>query len=311
MKLLAIVRAYWNEVAEPELRAAFPALFFRLAAGLVGDGSECFRYDDLYSRDHDWGVDFFLWVDERDRDSIPDLVRWRRELFARRPPAYIPRPSRYGNQARVMTVGEFYQGLIGYPGVPGDVLQWRNAPEENYAMAVNGAVFWDGGGTFSAVRAGLQAYYPEDLRRKKIAARCMAAAQTGQYNFQRAALRKDWVTVRIVLARFAQEAMRLIYHLNRVYCPYYKWAWRGLGELPILGVQGAGLLMELAGIGGLDFNARQRQQEIIDRLCALLAEELRHQGLSDCQDWFLAGHAEAVQRTIWNRALRRLPLQSE
>ena len=311
MKALELTRAYWEETARPELEGAFPQLFPRLAAGLVGNGSECFGYDDELSADHDWGVDFFLWVTPEDRQAIPELRRWKQELFARCPPKHPRQRSAYGGRVDVMEVGEFYRSLIGSPGVPGEVLEWRRAPEEQYAMAVNGAVFWDGAGEFSAVREGLLAYYPEDLRRKKIAARCMAIAQTGQYNFKRMACREDWVTVRTILAKFTQEAMGLTYHLNRVYRPYYKWTWRRLGQLPILGEEVSRGLLELAEIGGLDEQSRARQQQIIDRLCALLADELRRQGLSTSRDWFLASHGQAVQDTIGHELLRRLPAQYE
>lgn len=311
MGALALTRAYWEAVARPELEAAFPELFPRLAAGLAGNGSECFGYDDAQSRDHDWGVDFFLWVRQEDAGSIPALRQWKRELMARRPPEPARTRSSYGGAVGVMETGEFYRSLIGCPGVPKELSEWRRAPEENLALAVNGAVFWDGAGEFSAVRRDLLAYYPEDLRRKKIAARCMAIAQTGQYNFARTARREDWVTVRTVLAKFTQEAMGLTYHLNRVFRPYYKWTWRRLGELPILGRETAGLLLELAGRGGLDQAEQAAQQACIDRLCALLAEELRRQGLSDCRDWFFAGHGEAVQRTIQHELLRALPPQYE
>lgn len=311
MRLLPQARAYWKETAEPDLRQKFPRLFPRIAAGLVGNGSECFGYDDRYSQDHDWGIDFFLWVEEADRESIPELSRWKEALFVHSPPPVLRRPSPYGIPPEIMTVGDFYRSLIGCAGVPETIRQWRLAPEVYYAMATNGAVFWDGSGHFSAVRSGLQAYYPEDLRRKKIAARCMALAQTGQYNLSRTVDREDWVTVRIILAEFSREAMGLVYHLNRVYRPYYKWMWRGLTDLPILGMQCAALLRDLARTEGLDTEACRYRQEIINRLCRLLVLELRRQGLSAKQDWFLAEHGRAVQQTIWDRTLRRMPPQFE
>ena len=304
---LELSRAYWEQVAAPELQAAFPALFPRVAAGLVGNGSECFGYDDELSRDHDWGVDFFLWVLEEDRASIPALSQWKQALMSRRPPEFPRVRSRYGGSVDVMTVGGFYRSLIGTPGIPEDMLQWRQAPEGNFAMAVNGAVFQDPPGQFSAVRRGLLDYYPEDLRRKKIAARCMALAQTGQYNFTRIARRKDWVTSQIVLTKFTHEAMGLAYHLNRVFRPYYKWTWRRLGELPILGRETANLLLELAQIQGWEASALERRQQKIDKLCSALAAELRRQGLSRTEDDFLAAHGEEVQRSIRHEWLRSLP----
>jgi len=310
-RALELSRVYWNTIAAPEFKRAFPQIFPRIAAGLCGNGSECFGYDDEVSRDHDWGIDFFLWVSEADREYIPVLKQWKEELFRKYPPKYPRWRSTHGGTVDVMTIGDFYASLIGVPGVPDDILKWRWAPEENYALAVNGEVFWDGLGEFSRIRNELLNYYPEDLRRKKIAARCMMISQTGQYNFARIAGRKDWIAVRFVLAKFSMEAAGLVYHLNRVYRPYYKWTWHRLRELPILGREAADLLLEIAEEAALDENTRIRMQEKIEKLCALMAEELRRQGLSDSDDWYFSSHGEAVQQTIQHEQLRRLPAQYE
>ena len=62
MKGLELSRALFRDRAEKELKARFPELFGRLAFGLVGNGSECFGFDDEISRDHDWGADFYVWL---------------------------------------------------------------------------------------------------------------------------------------------------------------------------------------------------------------------------------------------------------
>ncbi|MDR2108798.1 MAG: hypothetical protein LBP28_05005, partial [Coriobacteriales bacterium] len=66
MGALELSRHYYREVAEPQLKQDFATLYPRLAAGLVGNGSECFGFDDQQSKDHDWGIDFYLWTTEAD-----------------------------------------------------------------------------------------------------------------------------------------------------------------------------------------------------------------------------------------------------
>ena len=56
MKALELSRRYYFDCCEPVLRREVPELLPRLAAGLVGEGSDCFGYDDELSRDHDWGL---------------------------------------------------------------------------------------------------------------------------------------------------------------------------------------------------------------------------------------------------------------
>jgi hypothetical protein len=208
-----------------------------------------------------------------------------------------------------MTAGDFYRDLIGFPNGPSEISEWIRAPEENLAMSVNGAVFTDNLGSFSAVRRYLLGFYPEELRKKRIAARCMALAQTGQYNHMRIARRSDWVTVRHTLARFHDAAVAMVFLLNRVYRPYYKWAFRMMTGLPILGSEVAGHLRELALASDFSDNGLSFQRGEIESVCGLFTAELRRQMLSSSPDGFLVSHGEEIQRGIKDKLLAPLPPQ--
>jgi hypothetical protein len=304
---LELSREYFHSVAEPKLKREFPELYPRLAAGLAGNGSECFGYDDELSRDHDWGVDFFIWTTDGDKADVPALRDWKNELFKNSPPEHARARSDDGARADVMTCGEFYSGLIGTPEKPKTNHEFIRAPEENFAIAVNGAVFIDGPGEFTRIRNDLLDYFPEDIRRKRIAAKCMALAQTGQYNHERIAKRCDWVTLRIVLSRFTDNAIAMTFLLNKVYKPYYKWFYRALRDLPILGGEVARLLLPIAENGDIDEDSVSFRQQYIEELCSLFVRELKNQGLSASDDWFLTTHGEEVQSSISDSFLRSLP----
>ncbi|MBR6812382.1 MAG: DUF4037 domain-containing protein, partial [Oscillospiraceae bacterium] len=179
---LALSREYFEKYAMPSLEENFPELADRIAAGLAGNGSECFGFDDELSRDHDWGEDFFIWLKEEDRQFIPDVSSWKRKLFADHPGEHPKKRSAYGADVGVMCVGDFYRSLTGCPEGPETIPQWRAVPEEYLAMCVNGEVFIDNAGDFTAVRRRIAAHYPPQWRLKRLAAKCMAIAQTGQYN---------------------------------------------------------------------------------------------------------------------------------
>ncbi len=303
MKGLELNRMFFAQI-RPELQASFPGLYGRLAAGLVGNGSECFGYDDEYSRDHDWGLSLQLWLLPEDAGQIPVLQAWLDEAEARR--TDLPRPHRtaYCADHGVTTVDAFYRSLTGCPAGPQTIYEWDRIPQENLAMAVNGEVFCDGPGVFTGVRERLLAFYPEDYRLKKMAARCAGIAQTGQYNHERSLKRGEPVTAELVLARFLNEVNGLAFLLNKVYMPYYKWQFRRLRELPLLGAELAEREARL--VAERDGHGRSAQME---EICDLLARELRREGLSDAEDSFLLPHAEQIQAHIRDGQLRGLPLQ--
>lgn len=88
------------------------------------------------------------------------------------------------------------------------------------------------GGIFRSAGAS-SAFYPEDVRLKKLAARLAVMAQAGQYNYPRCLRRGELVAAQLALAAFMDAAMSAVYLLNRRYAPFYKWrhrdyrAWNG------------------------------------------------------------------------------------
>ena len=74
MKGLELAERYYFEVCAPMLQKKFPDWMKRMAAGLVGDGSECYGYDDELSRDHDWGAEMCLWLTDEDYAAFGNEV---------------------------------------------------------------------------------------------------------------------------------------------------------------------------------------------------------------------------------------------
>ena len=195
MKGLELARKYYETYIE-QLLEAVPEARGRIAAGLAGEGSQCFGSDDKFSHDHDFGPGFCIWLTDADfeafggklqqaYDALPDEF----EGFSRK--GFLAR-DRYG----VMTISEFYSRFTGFPeGVPSTVLDWLFVSENQLAAATNGEVFQDNLGLFTGIRDSLKRFYPEDVRRKKIAARAAVMSQAGQYNLLRSIKREDTVDV--------------------------------------------------------------------------------------------------------------------
>ena len=96
---------------------------------------------------------------------------------------------------------------------------------------MNGEIFRDDLGKFSAFRKTILDYYPEKIWRERIANELHRFASSLQVNYSRCMARKDTVAAEICRATGMQAAMELFFLLKRVYPPYYKWTYRALTEL--------------------------------------------------------------------------------
>ena len=286
----------------------FPAYREKLAAGLVGDGSECFGFDDEISRDHDWGPAFCLWLTKEDYGMIGEALQNEVNKLSREFAGIKAREESLWGAGRtgVFEIGEFYRRFIGFNHVPDDLREWQVIPEENLAAATNGKVFVDPVGEFTAFRERLKEFYPEDVRLKKIASRCMAMAQSGQYNYSRCIKRKEYVAARLAEAKFINSAISMVFLLNRQYKPFYKWMHRAVKQLPILGDTVYRLFSELVADCEEELGERIRieKNDLIEEVCRLVIGELKRQQLSDSGSDFLLDHGPIVQAKIKDIRIR-------
>jgi hypothetical protein len=117
--------------------------------------------------------------------------------------------------------------------------------------------------------------------------------------------------VQNVTARFTDNVISTVFLLNRVFKPFYKWAFRRMTELPVLGREIGDKLKTVAGTCGLDAAAFDALQKEIGGICTLLIAELHRQKLAFSDDWFMTTHGEEIQQSIQNSFLRALPAQYE
>ncbi len=303
---LSLSRRFF-EASRPLLMEHLPDIMPRSAAGLAGEGSDCLGFDDAFSRDHDWGPGFCLWIPDEMLRSHLDRIE---DALAALPSDFEGLPSRMAPGRRMGRVGPlplkgFYRRFLGMDHVPATWREWLSIPEYHLCSCTNGAVFMDAGGEFSAFRNALLAYYPEDVRRKKIAARCMIMAQAGQYNLPRSLQRGDVAAAMLAAARFAEAALSMAFLLNRRYMPFYKWACRMTETLPAPGPRTATTLRLLART---PWDSREHGEEAvqaIEELCAEVAAELRRQSLCAIDGNWLWEAGPAVQKSVTDPELRR------
>lgn len=301
MNGLELAERYFFGVGLPALREEFGPYVGRLAAGLVGDGSECFGYDDELSRDHDWGPGFCVWLTAEDFETAGARMQVLLDRLPGSFDGFPPRQTSAWGEGRVgvFEISSFYRGFIGLDRLPVELDEWLMLPESALAACTNGRVFLDGPGEFSRWRSRLLAFYPEDVRRKKIAARTMTAGQAGQYNFPRCSRRGELFAARYAEVKFCADAISMAFLLERRYAPFYKWMHRTVKGLQVLG----DWLHQKIDCLVRETDA-SRKEAVIEEVSAGLIQELQRQGLSECTSSFLPDHGPAIQRTIEDPGLR-------
>lgn len=302
MKGLELCEKYFFEAGLPVLQQKCGDLVDRVAAGLVGDGSECYGYDDEVSRDHDWGPGFCVWMTGADHAAAGKEVQAVYDNLPTSFDGYERLTSQWGGgRLGALEIGAFYRRFIGAGGPPASLREWLVVPDDAFAAVTNGKVFHDPLGEFSKIRKALLEHYPEDVRLKKLAARCMTAGRAGQYNFPRCAKRGETYAARHSEAKFSFDAMSMIFLLNRKYAPFYKWLHRAVRELPLCGEAVYGKIKAL-----VEEEEWEKKAEMIESVSQVIIGELRRQGLSDSESDFLPDHGPDVHARIGASEMRDL-----
>lgn len=238
MKGLEISRQYYINYGAPMIAEQFPRLESLIAVGLVGSGSECFGFDDEISRDHDFEPGFCLFIPD---DKYID----RQTAFALER-AYSKLPNEFmgltrlkqqpvgGSRHGIIRIHDFYLEKIGSPNGNLTLYDWFRIPEYAFAEATNGEVFRDDLGIFTDIRNKIL-QQPEDARKKKLAGHLLMMAQSGQYNYFRCLAHGETGAAQMALQEFVKHTMCAIFLLNQKYIPFYKWSFRALRNLPVLG----------------------------------------------------------------------------
>ena len=307
MKGLELARQYYETYGKEMLQAQFPEALPYLAVGLAGSGSECYGFDDETSQDHDFEPAFCIFLPGE------DVVDRRTEFLLER--AYAKLPKQFmgyersslnpvgGSRHGVIRMAEFFLSKTGSPDGELSVEQWFSLPEYGLLEATNGEVFVDPCGQFTAIREKLR-YFPENVRRKKLAGHLLLMGQAGQYNYGRCIARGETAAAQLAAFEFTQSALHSVYLLNRAYMPYYKWSFRGLRNLSRL--KELAVDLEYLISSGNTTEEAKKKTDVIEQICAAVADELQAQGLTDLQSTEMEQQAYALNDTITDPNIRNL-----
>ena len=216
-------KAFYESAGKAMIEKHFPQYVERIAVGLVGEGSDCFGFDDEISSDHDYAPGFCLWLTEKDYQEIGAKLQKEYDQLT-------SSEGRLGYRRGVFSINQFYCGIMEIAGDYENTLSvdYETCKEHLLATASNGQVFRDDLGVFTKIRNQILKYYPETVWRRKLAQCIHDFAQYAQSNYSRMMARKDTVTAMICVGKGVESALDLVYLLERTYAPYYKWKKKGL-----------------------------------------------------------------------------------
>ncbi len=335
---MQLAQSYWQTYGKALLdQPKFAKYKNRIAAGLVGHGSECYGFDDEISRDHDFGPGFCLWLTDEDYAEIGadlqnayDALPQRYAGFGSRKETPRAKSCEISKRVGVFRISEFFENLTGFPTAPSqnEPHLWLSLSESTLAAATNGKIFADPLGEFSKARQSFK-LMPDDVRISLISRRLGMISQAGQYNFPRMIARKDASAAWLSINEFVRATASLVFLLNNPvtagYLPYYKWQFAALRKLSnrmasrlpevcsklesvmrlssaaCFGGDGSG--GDGFGEGGKGAGLAQKQvTQIIDSICEDIVRELQYQGLSDCDETFLEWQRPYIEAHIHSRA---------
>ncbi len=235
MKGLEISEHYFFDCGLPLLKARFPDLVDRIAAGLISCGSEVAGFDDEISRDHNWGPRFILFMSPEDKARHGQQVQevLHRELPREYHGASVRRTGHAfpTTPAPVVTPGESCRFNTGFPTAPGTDREWLAIPEHRLFEFTTGRVFYEPTPLISPLRDAF-AYFPEMVWRKRLSFLWLQMSHCA--NISRTVARGDRVTSHLYACWALECCMRLACLLNRRYAPFRKWLHHAFRSLPML-----------------------------------------------------------------------------
>ena len=120
IKGLELSKRYFYDIVLPEFKKSLKDILPLCAFGLVGEGSECYGYDDKLSQDHDFGPSVCIWLRKDDYLKYKDRIN---EVLKNLSKTYLGfqelKESEWGHNRRgLLNIDDFYFKFIGSSNSP-------------------------------------------------------------------------------------------------------------------------------------------------------------------------------------------------
>ncbi|MCP4166431.1 MAG: DUF4037 domain-containing protein [Chloroflexi bacterium] len=275
--IIDVSRDFFFEILLPILEREYPTETSQTAFGVFGYGSEVLRLDDDYSSDHHWGL--------RINALMPDyLIKGRREeilgiIEEKLPETYRGHSLREGLSGgkglALVSLEAFLAQTIGIDYPPKSYEEWLSIPEEDIIHIINGEIWHDESGCFSAIRKAFHDYYPEPVRLRRIAHWCRNYSGMGSYALHRALLRHNEYFAGVAFAKSMRLGIQLSFLLDKEYFTYDKWIMAFLPRLPRLG----GVILPIVNEAVRLSTSWERKLELLNEMADVLDQTMVKDGI--------------------------------
>lgn len=295
-----LCRQFYKQHGEPAFEREAVEIINELSFGLIGCGSECYGFDDAYSRDHDWGPSFCVWYQDNGIGNDDRYKKIQQEEIDKLKKIYHSLPKIYKGVIReespqshdrvgVMGIGEFVGNILHVDGSAVVKMKCSDLCENDLFTLSSGEIFRQGNNQLDTIRNEYFNYYSNNEYMTKIAQTVHEVSQAGQYNYSRMLKRGDKLTASLYFHKFIESTIDLCYLLNRQYVPYTKWKLKGMDRFITL-MDIKSYLEILVEQGPYS----KKSVEIIEVICSPILEELLKLGYTNHNSDFLDHHVMAI-----------------
>ena len=122
---LTLSRLYYETYGKKMIHEQFPEYESRIAVGLLGEGSQCFGFDDEYSQDHDFGPCFCMFLTDEDYNAIGQQLQEAYDNLPDTLNGYTrPYTPLFVKRYRVHTISGFVEHFTGMDQLPQTSKEW-------------------------------------------------------------------------------------------------------------------------------------------------------------------------------------------
>lgn len=306
MKGLELCKRYFFEVGLPRIKVELPEIMPFLSAGL-GGGSQCHGNDDEISRDHGWGPGFGVWLSGEIKERFDPRIS---NLLNELPKSYLGHSWASENEARfacpIMDIDNFFKVKVGVSDAPTKDTDWLKITEERLFEITHCQIFYDAPGELTKRIKAFQSYYSNDVWQNRLAKNLIELWRWGTQYVKRATRRGDVITAGLLWGRYAENAMKVGFLLNREYAPYEKWLYVQFKKLPEFGEEIGTLIRRgVEHPSEIEHVANQIEELYIKKLFALGFETIEVPDAAyPKQAIQLLEFAKGISKTITNPELQ-------